>query len=317
MIRPGFKMLCIGVWFAGMLLGASQPARAATYFSVDYMSLTNSAQPLANLALSPMPRSQGLTLMPFYFHVHTPAVNTNWGIELYSNNRNVLGSVVPPGNIYRGLRERLTGVENIPLYWQVYPSDQNVAATLGTPQSVTLTVGGLALFDHTLNYWGRVFDRSDQDRIATWDRDRPFRIVASANGLGNYPQAGRSAPIRDCFVYFGADLRNTTDTRQFAGQLTLDFFNYPSDYSTGGYATPNPVKPLRGQVVNFNFFTNDLMSPVWIHIYDLTGRPVITLQNTRTWDCRSKQGGYVEGGLYIYQIHAEGHLISGTVVVLK
>ena len=61
-------------------------------------------------------------------------------------------------------------------------------------------------------------------------------------------------------------------------------------------------------------------------IYDISGAEVADFREetpagsdpTRlTWDGKDKDGSYVRGGIYIYQVQAEGSLMNGTVVVAR
>jgi hypothetical protein len=293
----------------------------ASFVTIDAFSLTIPAYTFnGSLSLPKMNRNQGLTLMPFYLQLNFSGnQNMNWGIELYSDNRQRLTSTAnaTPDGLYRGLRGYTTPAEKIPLYWQVYPTDLGVISTWSTPQSVTVVAGGLGFYDNTLRYWGTVYDRSDVDRIPTWDAERNDRVVASVSGLGTYPLPGRLIQGTNAFLYFAADLRGVLSTQDFVGQMVMDFFHYPFDFNKGCYVTPNPVKPVLGQRAYFNFYTNSPDSKIRIKIYDPTGYPIVTLDNTRYWDCRNSNGHWVEGGLYLYQIEVEGHFISGTMVVIK
>ncbi len=306
-----YLLLVLGLWVSGAW---------ASYVTVEARSLTLPSYSMGTRVEIPrMDPTQGLTLMPFYFQLNfNSGQNLNWGIELYSDNRLRLTGTASASadGLYRGLRGYSNPNYKIPLYWQSYPVDQNVAATLGTPQSVTNVVGGLALYDSTLRYWGVVYDKGDVDRINTWDAERPDRIVANVNGVGKYPTPDRPMQGPYAFLYFGADLRHVT-SQEYVGQLVMDFFHYPFDFNRGCYVTPNPVKPVLGQRAFFNFYTNYSDSRIKIKIYDPTGYPVATLDNVRYWDCRNSNGHLVEGGLYLYQIEVEGHFISGTMVVIK
>jgi hypothetical protein len=321
------------ILLSAMLLGALGATRVqASFITVDAFSLTNSAHYGTNLNLPQMSRPQGMTLMPFYLQLNfTASENLNWGIELYSDNQSRLTGTAKttPDGFYRGLRGFTDPSQNMPLYWQVYPADQHVISSWGTPSSVTNVAGGLAFYPATQRYWGTVYDKADVDRVGTWANDRPDRLVANINGLGNYPVSGRQTQGSFAYLYFATDLRNTTRTQDYVGQLVLDFFHSRFDFNTGCYVTPNPVKPLHGQRAYFNFYLSSSDSKVTIKIYNPTGYPVVTLQDTRYWDCRNSNGGLVEGGLYIYQIQVndhvltntedrwETHFISGTVVVIK
>jgi hypothetical protein len=299
------------------LLGSSMSY--ASYLQVDILPTTSNAYTLPDLNLGNISTPPQLTILPFYFRLNFPANNNmNWGIELYSNNRRVMSGTTSDG-IYRGLRSGVDPNNSLPLYWQVYDFDWDISDTYGTPQSVTSTVGGLGFYQYTLlPYWGPLYDISDLDLSGVWDSDsrRSERLVVSVDGLGRYPNTGRTQNNPPVYIYFGGDLR-PNNNQQYVGMLTIDLFSSPFDFNYGCYVTPNPFRPVLGERAYFNFYTNYPDSRIIIKIYDPTGFPVVTLENTRYWDGRNSNHQYVEGGLYLYQIETEGHLISGTVVVIK
>ena len=86
---------------------------------------------------------------------------------------------------------------------------------------------------------------------------------------------------------------------------------------TGGYVTPNPFFPGRGQTANFRFRTDDPADDYEIKSHTLRGRRVRTLRNSRAWDGRDDAGNLCEGGVYVYQIHGLKRRVSGTVVLLE
>ncbi|MCD4814488.1 hypothetical protein K8S19_12460 [bacterium] len=310
--------VCKTVGIATLLLLANYFMVSAAYLTVDALSLTEAAHSFGGAVSVRMAVPYSLELMPFYLRIDYPANNnSNWGIELYTNNQSLLGGSTTSDGLYRGLRGMVNVDHSVPLYWQVYNHDLNVASTYGTPVSITSTVGELGFYTNTLRYWGIVYDVSDTDRVSTWNEDRDLlRTVVSVDGMGNYPVAERQAATNQVYVYFGGDIR-ATPSEDYQGLLTLDLFLYPFDYNTGCYATPNPMRPVLGERAFFNFYTNDPNAEIKIKIFDTTGFPVVTLNNTRYWDGRNSNYQYVEGGLYLYQIEVEGHLISGTVVVIK
>ena len=103
------------------------------------------------------------------------------------------------------------------------------------------------------------------------------------------------------------------------GEFLIASARKPTRKNTGGWATPNPFTPNNsgapGDKTTFHVQTD---APFTIEIYNLTGQRVRTLRNgLNVWDGKDESGAVVEGGLYIYQIHAEDEVISGTVVVVK
>jgi hypothetical protein len=303
------------IWAFSLLMPLAAFA-ANTTITVDIWSLTLPAHSLPDLNLPELQRTD-FALLPFYFQInYSQQDQQNWGVDLYTNNRSQLGTAVTPDGIYRGLRGISDPSVNAPMLWQVYGYDLQVPQSWGTPYSVTSTVGGLALNENTLGYWGRIYDQSDRDQLASWDQNRPSRMVVNIDQLGMYPSSGRRQNTSPVFLYFGLDMRQATP-QNYVGDIVLEIYKTSFDYSQGGYATPNPVKPVLGQKVYFNFFTNSPDAQIKIKIIDITGGLVRTLTATRYWDCRNSAGSWVEGGIYLYQIEAEGHRISGTVVVIK
>ncbi|MBD3271799.1 MAG: T9SS type A sorting domain-containing protein, partial [Elusimicrobia bacterium] len=74
--------------------------------------------------------------------------------------------------------------------------------------------------------------------------------------------------------------------------------------------------------INFNF-ENPRESVVTGKIFDITGAFVATMTTglngrwSLQWDGRDSKGSFVDKGVYIYQIEAEGKIINGTIVVAK
>ena len=309
----------IGPVLALALAAALSGARAAdaALLSVDILSNSIPGHALPNLNLPRQGGPQGLYILPAYLQVNFSPGNMNWGIELYTDNAPLLDPAVPPNNLYRGLRAPDALDEPVPLYWQVYDYDLNVPATWGTPNSITRTAGELGLYPETLRNWGTVYDRSDAG--IPWDEPDELeeRLLAEADALGKYPRDDRDPPDSPVYLYLGYDTRAVNGSYAYLADFNLDLFYMPFDFATGCYATPNPVKPMRGEKVFFNFYTNRPDSAIKITIYDPTGYPVATLHDTRYWNVRNSRGHFVEGGLYLYQIETEGHVISGTVVVVK
>ncbi|MCZ6676601.1 MAG: Ig-like domain repeat protein [Candidatus Poribacteria bacterium] len=90
----------------------------------------------------------------------------------------------------------------------------------------------------------------------------------------------------------------------------------------GGWAAPNPFTPNNSGDASdrtiFHVQTREGDVTFTVEIYDLTGRRVRTLRHgVNVWDGTDENGVVVEGGVYIYQIHAEDEVVSGTVVVVR
>jgi len=87
-------------------------------------------------------------------------------------------------------------------------------------------------------------------------------------------------------------------------------------FPQGGFATPNPFLPNRGEKVFFNFILSGSQSAYTIRIMNLQGRIVKKLASKNEWDGRDNQGRLCEGGIYIYQIESGDKRVSGKLVLI-
>jgi gliding motility-associated-like protein len=88
------------------------------------------------------------------------------------------------------------------------------------------------------------------------------------------------------------------------------------------WAAPNPFTPNGSKDETdrtiFHVVTRDNSANFTINIYDVNGRLIKRIENgNRVWDGTDDRGRIVEGGLYIFQVHLESKIMSGTVVVLR
>ncbi len=86
------------------------------------------------------------------------------------------------------------------------------------------------------------------------------------------------------------------------------------------WASPNPFSPNGkdnfGDKTIFHLVFDS--SDFYINIYDINGRLIKRIENgNRVWDGTDNRGRYVEGGLYIFQVHLGQRIISGTVTVIR
>jgi hypothetical protein len=86
--------------------------------------------------------------------------------------------------------------------------------------------------------------------------------------------------------------------------------------AAAGSAAPNPFRPGLGQKVRLYLNLTNPEATFSIRILTVKGRVVRTLTDTQEWDGRDERGRLCEGGLYLYQIQAEGKRQSGTVVMI-
>jgi len=319
------KPILIPCVVIGLLTLSVGSFAAQEYIIPDVYSLTINAKHTGDINLpdkiniSAINPDDRLYLFPYYISLELPAENfTAWGVQLYTNN-NSDGMFTDPDGVYGGLRGNMNPQRKIPLYWQVYDRDLKTAETWGSPQSITATT--LAFYPETLNRWGRIQDRRDDAYTSAWMNSVTLgrRTLAGYQGLGPYPQTGRPFVKPPVYLYLGMDLRDSAQipSQEYSTVLHVDMFNLGVDITGGGYATPNPFTPATGQRTHFNFFLRNITSGFSIKIYTLRGRLIRTITTTRDWDGRNESGQFVEGGLYIYQIEAEGKRVSGTVVVIK
>lgn len=85
--------------------------------------------------------------------------------------------------------------------------------------------------------------------------------------------------------------------------------------------TPRIFTPDLGDVVRFSF-ENPNFSEVTIRIFNITGAEVKNSlireqENIMVWDGKDEENNIVSGGIYIYQIEADGEVISGAIVVAR
>jgi len=313
------KLLCILCVIIGLSADVSGAFAAQEYLFPEVYALSTNAICTNDINLTSVSGLDGLYLFPYYIKINLPAENYSaWGVQLYTDNTAVQTFIDPSGD-YGGLRGLTDPTDKLPLYWQIYARYQDAAGNWGTQQSVTLTAGGLGFYSDTLNYWGRIRDRRDEDISNAWTNSVNLmnRTVVGYRGLGQFPQTGRPFDKPPAFLYLGMDLRRMLQPQQFSSILHLDLYNLGVDITGGGFATPNPFTPATGQKAFFNFYLKNMLAPFSIQIYTLRGRLIRTITTSREWDGRNDSGQLVEGGLYIYQISAEGKRVSGTVVLIK
>lgn len=127
-------------------------------------------------------------------------------------------------------------------------------------------------------------------------------------GVEIFVEGNSGEAVFDSVRIYAPDIPTTTPT--MTPTLTALF-------PEGGYATPNPFLPLLGQKAIFNFRFENPNAVYSIRIYNLRGHLQRTLNNTHEWDGRSESGNLCEGGVYVYQIEAEGKRVCGKVVLIK
>ncbi len=313
-----------GMWslgcLAGLLLMAwPQHSYAEAFIRADVLGLSTNAAATGTLNLGSLSVQDQYYLFPFYLRIEFPSTNfTAWGIQMYTNN-NKTQSWTPLNGLSGGLRGLTNPSYGIPMHWQVYDQLQDAVPNWGAANSVTMTAGGLAYNSSTLGYWGRLYDQSDADVKDSWDTSTIVlrRTLARDKGLGDYPVSGRPTANSPIYVYLGLDLTAVTMSQTYGTTLIVDLYNLNIPISQGGYATPNPFTPTTGQKTNFNFSVQNYSAAFKINIYTIRGRKIRTITDSREWDGRNDHGEMMEGGLYIYQIEAEGKRVSGTVVLIK
>lgn len=298
------------ITLAGLLLLTNIGHGAtAAYITADIIDMNTNATVSGSIDSGTILANSGYHLIPYYLRINYPPNNlTAWGVQAYTNN-NPNNSWTVGNGVYGGLRGLADRTQGLPLYWQVYD----------TPQSNTITAGGLGFYPATAHYWGLMEDSSNVNVASTWmlQENLARRTVVNYNGLGSYPLAGRTGSFEPVYMYLGVDASDVSQAQQFGTTLHLDLYHLGVDPNSGGYATPNPFTPTTGQRTNFNFFLQDLNASFSIRIFTIRGRLIKTITDRMDWDGRNENGSIVEGGLYIYQIETEGRRVSGTVVLIK
>jgi len=102
----------------------------------------------------------------------------------------------------------------------------------------------------------------------------------------------------------------------FTPTATLTPTLTPQPEASRGAVIPNPFMPKFGRRVHFNYGLDALGKPFTIRILNLRGRIVRTLRGEAEWDGRDDAGGRCEGGVYLYQIEAEGRRYGGTLSLI-
>ncbi len=287
-----------------LCLAGAPSARAA--FEVEAVLVENNAT-TTNVHFS-VPFGAAYQAFPVYLRVTVPTNSYSmWGAMLYTDNRNPAQTgvtVTTQDGFYGGFFIYPARNLRLPVMWQVYNGIQNsghgVAVT--TPQS-----------------WAFIQDKSDAALQGRWDaydvvRARTF---AAFDGLAPYPPRAGVPAANPVYVYLAGDYTRAPSLASFTTVFNLDLYTYGEDVTAGGYATPNPFTPITGQRAHFNFHLRNLDATFRIKIFTVRGRLIRTISDVPEWDGRKENGDWAEGGLYLYQIEAEGKHVSGTVVLIK
>jgi len=91
----------------------------------------------------------------------------------------------------------------------------------------------------------------------------------------------------------------------------------PGTVQGAGSVIPNPFAPGLGRRAHFNFPLTSPGAAFTIRILNLRGRWVRTLNGEADWDGRDDAGNRCEGGVYVYQIEAEGRRYGGTLAMIQ
>jgi hypothetical protein len=275
-------------------------------FEVDPFLVSNDSNTInVRFAVDPGTHYQAF---PVYLRVILPPNDMRaWGVQIYTDNKNPNQNnvtITTKEGYYGGFFNYPEKNKRLPVYWRVY--NQVMDPGRGVPM---ISSDG----------WAGIQDKSDAALQNRWDnRDVLLaRTVANYDSLAAYPQRGKEKPLNPFYLYIGADFSQAISFENYSIIFNVDLYHLGTDITAGGYATPNPFTPITGQRTNFNFFLNDISSFFTIKIYTLRGRLIRTITDQREWDGRNDSGNIVEGGVYIYQIAAEGQRVSGTVVVIK
>jgi len=107
-----------------------------------------------------------------------------------------------------------------------------------------------------------------------------------------------------------------TPTRTVTSTPHATFTPQANAHRDGVYVIPNPFIPTQIGRARFCFPSAAPGAAYTIRILNLRGRLMRTLRNEADWDGRDDAGNRCEGGVYVYQIEAEGRRYSGTIALL-
>lgn len=184
--------------------------------------------------------------------------------------------------------------------------------------------GGMNTASFELPTMGRVklrYDVDGQGRVSAANIVSP--VASTPENLGVYWYNGVKW-VQMYGVLDKIEQTVTVDTK-YAGQYQLRLvehvggFGFDSAGVSNHFVTPNGDGKNDGVVFTYD---NPRDSAVHSRILDLHGRVIVSdlppgpVSNSRIWT-GSAAAGPVPGGVYIYQIEAEGRVFSGTVVVLR
>lgn len=164
--------------------------------TVDIFNRTNH-QSVSDISFGNISQFTSLIAKQYLKVVYSVSNSSDWALQIFTDNTN--STCV--GGLYNGLIGDTHTDIRIPLLWQVYTN---------TNQNITLTTNN----DHN---WGDIKDLRDTD----WLSSKTYRIIASNNILGCFPNTNIIIPSTNLFFYLGAHF-NVSQDDIFRTKLHID-----------------------------------------------------------------------------------------------
>ncbi len=117
------------------------------------------------------------------------------------------------------------------------------------------------------------------------------------------------------YVYFGTKLLDSMPSSTYSSKVLVAVLDAPAPQAADVRPKETVVSP-NGDGVNdvANFGISGTFE---IKLFNVRGKTVRTLQNNSAWDGRDNNGDYVESGVYVYKVKADGVNVSGMLAVAR
>lgn len=173
----------------------------------------------------------------------------------------------------------------------------------------------IAWQDYRNSNWDIFAQRINSNGLMMW-AENGVRICA-ARGAQERPLLV-SDRVGGTFIIW-QDLRDGTD--DIYAQRIKSTGSIPIKSQENGkrwaYSQPNPFMPTLGQKAVFYSDLVNYTPGFKLKLINMKGHVVKTLNNQPEWDGTNEEGRLCEGGVYLFQIEAEGKRVSGKVVLIK